>query len=182
MKRFFILCVILFCTMFNAFPHNGRGSDLLIKILNQLGACSSYDTLSRFITYKIGQDTPLGSKHSEADGFTVVSADNIDYVHHFAQVCKDSKNNSWHGTSIQSVQPLPSLSVIDRPEISQCSPQALLTEGVLSPNSELTSDESLETERFNSSAYLFTPCQAHRLAKVHPNGSCLLPRIIAFHG
>ena len=45
------------------------------------------------------------------DSFTAVSADNIDFLHSHARHFKGSKNNSWHGTTIQVVQPLPSLSI-----------------------------------------------------------------------
>ena len=44
------------------------------------------------------------------ESFTLVSADNTDFLHSFAQVFKGNKNASWHGTSVQIVQPLPGLS------------------------------------------------------------------------
>ena len=51
------------------------------------------------------------TKYLDSESFTIVSADNIDFRHSYARVSKGSKNSSWHGTSIQVVQPLPSLSI-----------------------------------------------------------------------
>ena len=39
--------------------------------------------------------------------------DNIDFMLPFARICEGKQTSSWHGTSIQAVQPLPSLSEID---------------------------------------------------------------------
>lgn len=41
--------------------------------------------------------------------FTVVSADNLDYVHSYAQVYCGKQQSSWHGTTltVQVVQPQP---------------------------------------------------------------------------
>ena len=44
------------------------------------------------------------------EGFSVVSADNIDFMLRFARVFQGNKNASWHGTSVQVVQPIPGLS------------------------------------------------------------------------
>ena len=44
-----------------------------------------------------------------------MSAENIDFLHSYAQLYKGSNNSSWHGTTIQVVQPLPSLSI--HPEV-----------------------------------------------------------------
>ena len=45
------------------------------------------------------------------DSFTVISADNIDFLHKHARVVRGNGNSSWHGTTIQLVQPLPSFSL-----------------------------------------------------------------------
>ena len=37
--------------------------------------------------------------------FTVVSADNIDFMHSYAHVFSGKQNSSWHGTTVQAVQP-----------------------------------------------------------------------------
>ena len=46
----------------------------------------------------------------KTDGFSVVIVDNIDFVYTQARISKGKNDSSWHGTSIQVVQPLPSLS------------------------------------------------------------------------
>ena len=48
----------------------------------------------------------------QADSFTLVSADNIDFLHSYARTFRGSHNSSWHGTTVQAVQPLPSISMI----------------------------------------------------------------------
>lgn len=46
------------------------------------------------------------------DTFTLPSVDNIDYVHSYARVyC--GKQSSWHGTTVQIMQPQPTV-LIDR--------------------------------------------------------------------
>ena len=40
-----------------------------------------------------------------------VSADNLDFLHSFARVFCGNQKSSWHGTTVQVVQPLPSLSL-----------------------------------------------------------------------
>ena len=87
------------------------GTAFLIQALNSLGVCSSHDTLKRFIQSKV--DTKKG-KHPcsgffNTSSFTVISVDNIDFLHSFARVFKGTQNSSWHGTTVQLVQPLPSL-------------------------------------------------------------------------
>ena len=50
-------------------------------------------------------------KYLKPDSFTVVSADNIDFMHSFARVFCGQQTSSWHGTPVQAAQPLPSLSL-----------------------------------------------------------------------
>ena len=88
------------------------GSSLLIKALNHLGVCSSADVLARFIQHKA--DTLPKKEYMNHDSFTIISADNIDFLHSYASVFQGSRNSSWHGTTIQAVQPLPSLSQIQQ--------------------------------------------------------------------
>ena len=84
------------------------GSPLLIKILNRFGICVSSDTLSRFVQYKVNSLEKASFSNPEA--FTIVSTDNIDFQLSFARVFCGKHTSSWHGTSIQAAQPLPSLS------------------------------------------------------------------------
>ena len=94
------------------------GSALLIKILNRLGVCASADTLSRFIQYKASTFSKNKLKSLSPDSLTVVSTDNIDFMHSFAQVFCVNQTSSWHGTTVQAIQPLPYLSARDTR--SQC--------------------------------------------------------------
>ena len=80
---------------------------MLIKILNQLGVCASADTLSRYIQLKNSNRVAAINEYLSTESFTIVSADNIDFLHNYARVSKGSNSST---TSIQVVQPQPSLS------------------------------------------------------------------------
>ena len=94
--------------------HSQGGTAQLIRILNRLGVCVSLDTLSRFIQSKV--EIRDGRHPCESfftsNAFTVVSVDNIDFLHSYAQIFNGKQVSSWHGTSVQVVQPYPSLDVI----------------------------------------------------------------------
>ena len=117
--RFFLLCCMMFITddrcsiplhiLIADLVEGQGGSAWLHKILNRLGVCASADTLSRFIQHKC--TTVDMSDMYANDSFTVISADNIDYLHKYARVVRGNGNSSWHGTTIQLVQPLPSFSL-----------------------------------------------------------------------
>ena len=118
-RRIFLLCVLLFCTddrcsmplhtLVTDVVESQGGTDFLIRFLNRLGVCASADTLARFIKCKV--DSPMLTQFINPDGFMVVSADNIDFLHSYVRVFKGNQNSSWHGTSVQVVQPIPSLSL-----------------------------------------------------------------------
>ena len=124
-RRYFLLCMILFCTddrcsmpmhtLITDLVESQGGSSVLVRVLNRLGVCSSADTLARFIQHRVTSYAhrlePLST-----ESFTVVSADNIDFMHSFAQVFCGNQKASWHGTTVQVVQPLPSLVL---PQIAQ---------------------------------------------------------------
>ena len=59
---------------------------MLVKTLNRLGVCSSADTLARFIQHKRSTSEQHQCRHMSKDAFTVVSADNLDFMHSFARV------------------------------------------------------------------------------------------------
>ena len=114
------------------------GTAFLIQALNKLGVCSSQDTLKRFIQSKVDtkKEKHPCSSFFESSSFTVISVDNIDFLHSFARVFKGTQNSSWHGTTVQLVQPLPSLAPVQS--------QGSIIEGFA--NIELTSpSESLVT-------------------------------------
>ena len=119
-RRFFIICMILFATnqSCNTLLHHlvadtievYGGSRQLIRVLNRLGTCVSVDTHDRFVTC-------VAEKHKEddlwnelkCDTFTVASTDNIDFIQRHAAVYCGDQSRSYHGTTIQLVQPVPYL-------------------------------------------------------------------------
>ena len=117
-QRLTILCAIMYCinedytlplhTLITDVIEGQGGSALLIKILNRLGLCSS-DTLARHIQQKsTSHQNTISSCIS--DSFTIFSVDNIDFqLTHGRTYDGRKSSNSWHGTSVQAVQPLPSL-------------------------------------------------------------------------
>ena len=119
-RHLFLICTILFCTddrcsmplhtLLTDTVESQGGSALLVQILNRLGVCASSDTLSRFIQYQVSKDKP-DVKYLKPDTFTLISADNIDFMHSFARVYCGHQTSSWHGTTVQAAQPLPSLSL-----------------------------------------------------------------------
>ena len=120
-RCFFLLCVIMFITddrcsmpmhtLLTDMVESQGGSSVLVRTLNRLGVCSSADTLARFIQHKRSACEYPCIKHLTKDAFMVVSADNLDFLHSFSRVFCGNQKSSWHGTTVQVVQPLPSLSL-----------------------------------------------------------------------
>ena len=86
------------------------GSSELIRALNRLGVCSSYDALLRHIQ----QCTKVIMEKGILQGLdpsilTIFSMDNIDFLKSHAQVYCGNQKLSWHGTTIQATQPLPNV-------------------------------------------------------------------------
>ena len=110
-RRLFLLCAILFCTddrcsmpmhtLITDVVESQGGSTLLVRMLNRIGVCASADTLSRFIQHKVSTCDEDGMKYLTPDTFTVVSADNIDFMHSFARIFCGRQTSSWHGTTVQ---------------------------------------------------------------------------------
>ena len=120
--RLFCLCSLLFCTddrchlpmhnLITDVTESFGGSSVLIKILNRLGICASADTLARSIQFRVAQREKQGPKHEcSPDSLTIVSADNIDFLHSYARVFCGNQTSSWHGTTVQAVQPKANLHV-----------------------------------------------------------------------
>ena len=122
-RRLFLLCSLLFtvndhCSspmhVLVADILESQGSTALLhQILNRLGVCASADTLARFVQSKAEKSNwlTITGDNIDSEPFTVVSADNIDFVHKYARIVGKGKT-SWHGTTVQAVQPQPSLSII----------------------------------------------------------------------
>ena len=96
----------------------------MINILNRLGVCSSIDTLLRRIQYITSVREDTGAEHKcNARALTFISADNIDFLHSYAQVFCGNQQSSWHGTTVQAAQPMPSMHVQREEEHPKSSPQ-----------------------------------------------------------
>ena len=117
-RHFFCLCALMFCTndrcctpmhnLITDMVDGLGGSTLLVKILNRLGVCSSADTLARAIQYRVSEREKKGPQSDcSPTAFTIISIDNIDFLHNYARVFCGDQKRSWHGTTIQLVQPQP---------------------------------------------------------------------------
>ena len=96
------------------------GSLELVRILNRVGAVSSLDTNSRLATMVVQQRLKRGIEPElEPNKFTVISVDNIDILQSHAMVSSLDATCSWHGTSIQCVQPLPLSATLTQNELFQ---------------------------------------------------------------
>ena len=83
------------------------GSLDLIRILNRFGAVASSDTHRRYVQFKVQQKVSSGFLDDlNMDNFTVASVDNIDFLQRHSFVYCGDQSRSWHGTTMQVVQPL----------------------------------------------------------------------------
>ena len=162
-RRLFLICLILFITddrcsfplhtLITDIVESQGGSALLIKILNRLGVCVSSDTLSRFIEHKV-QTSDIKRNGLAEDSFTIISTDNLDFLHSYAQVYQGNQKNSWHGTTIQAVQPIPSLSLVEQNEFDHLTSSGEISEVVQnqclsSPNQQLDSASQTQSSSLN---------------------------------
>lgn len=117
-RHFYALCVLLFSTnsaccgplhvlLTEAVLCHG-GNMELVKILNRVGAIACTDTCNRLATQVVTQRLREGIKGSVTPGiFSIASVDNIDILQPSAVVSALDATRSWHGTSIQVMQPFP---------------------------------------------------------------------------
>ena len=118
LKQLYCLSTILFCTnnqcnmplqylLSDAILCLG-GSTELVKILNRIGAVASLDTHNRVATCAVARRIANGIRAElTPQTFTVLSIDNIDILQRHAMVSSTESKRSWHGTSVQCVQPMP---------------------------------------------------------------------------
>ena len=123
-RRFFCACLLMFATncqstlpihtFITDVVEMCGGNTRLVRFLNRLGVCASTDTHARYVQYRIKKSLKDGAMSGfPQDSFAVASVDNIDYVHSYARVYCGKQQSSWHGITIQIVQPQPTV-LIDR--------------------------------------------------------------------
>ena len=117
-RRCFCVCALMFSTDSRcSFPMHTLiadavetcgGSARLKKLLNRLGVCASIDTHDRYIQYRVQKKLKEGPMANYPQRtFMLVSVDNLDYLLGFARIFCGKQQSSWHGTTIQVVQPQP---------------------------------------------------------------------------
>ena len=99
-------CAVPLHTLLSDYIEATGGSSELISVLNKLGAVASTETLDRHIMRVSVQCKMEGLlKELDSSTFTVATTDNIDFLQSYASVYSGSQHRSWHGTSVQVVQP-----------------------------------------------------------------------------
>ncbi len=134
-RQLYALCTLFFCTnnqcsMPFHFPLSDAilchgGSLELLRILNRVGAVASIDTNSRLATQVSHERIQQGIEPDVIPRtLTVVSIDNVDILQPHAFVSSTDATRSWHGTSVQCVQPLPNSCTATDDEIRSRPPQS----------------------------------------------------------
>ena len=84
------------------------GTVELVRILNRLGLIASLDTVNRVATHVVQRRISNGIECDlKPQKLAAVSIDNIDILQPYGFVSCQDATRSWHGTSVQCVQPLP---------------------------------------------------------------------------
>ena len=116
LRLFYILCILCFSTdsrcniplhtlLTNVVDTHGGTQDL-IQILNRFGAISSGDTHAQHVDF-IVKNTKHKQHNINFEDFLVASMDNINFLRSYAAVYCGDQLHSWHGTTIQIIQPKP---------------------------------------------------------------------------
>ena len=95
------------------------GTQELVKILNRVGAVASIDTNQHLATQVVQARMARGVlPELEERALSIVSIDNIDILQPHAFVSCTDATRSWHGTSVQCVQPLPLTGILEEEELN----------------------------------------------------------------
>ena len=135
-----------------------------MKILNRLGVCASADTLSRYIQYRITTHDNKSGVDLNPLSFVVISANNIDFLHSFSRIFQGNQISSWHGTSVQAVNPRPSLE--DETKDGECFVERLADTSV----SSHTDNSTVASTHGEATASQSTDDTSFRCAQVHNLG------------
>ena len=93
------------------------GSHQLLRILNRLGCTSSPDTHDRFFTHHAeAQCTRSIWDELPPAVFTIASVDNFDMLQSYAAVYRGNRQCSYHGTTVQLIQPSHKIVICDNCE------------------------------------------------------------------
>ena len=129
-RQVFLLASVLFCTNVQcSMPMHTLvteatichgGTQELVKILNRIGVASSIDTSQRLATNVVRSRIIRGIlPELNEHALSIVSIDNIDILQTHAFVSSTDGSRSWHGTSVQCVQPLPVTGILGQGELTQ---------------------------------------------------------------
>ena len=108
------------------------GSSRLVKLMNRLGACAivRIHTSGTYNIHRVGKSMKQGPMCGySSKPFTVASADNLDFIHSHARVFRCKQQLSWHGTTVQLVQPQPCKLVDTSKETQPTVEREVLTHG-----------------------------------------------------
>lgn len=119
------------------------GSRLLIKMLNQLGCTCSADSHNRFVTERAEEMRQKNAWNElPSNVFTIASVDNFDMLRSHMSVYCGSQQRSYHGTTVQLVQPNDKLQhqpLTQAVEVSTCASSLPSTHTLLDQLSDETS-------------------------------------------
>ena len=95
------------------------GTHELAKILNRIGAAASL-TNQRLATQVVQSRRVRGIlPEIEKRALSIVSVDNIDILQPHSFVSCTDATRSWHGTSVQCVQPLPITGILQKEDLAK---------------------------------------------------------------
>ena len=154
-RRFYIYCLLLYCTnpscrtpihtlLADSVEVCG-GSRKLLHILNRLGAVCSEDVHDRFVTRQaqLQQGKHVWDELS-SEVFTLATVDNFDMLQSHAAVYCGDQQRSYHGTTIQIVQPNPRVNII-QPGLTPPSPMQISKANSATEESASTHTSTLTT-------------------------------------